>query len=137
MNDTVYIYGLRELDGPIRYIGKTKNTKRRRRQHLTGKHLREWLATFNDPDDLTLEILEEVPVNIGLEREKYYIASFIEQKAELFNIINAHYPSLNPSKLIERELWACTCNKCGFSWETRTNKVPKTCGKCKSIKWDS
>lgn len=30
----------------------------------------------------------------------------------------------------------CRCERCGHTWTTKTDKLPGTCPKCKSIYWD-
>lgn len=30
----------------------------------------------------------------------------------------------------------CVCEKCGHSWKTRTEEVPKVCSKCKRKDWN-
>lgn len=30
----------------------------------------------------------------------------------------------------------CTCKKCGYTWESRTDTKPKSCPACKSYRWD-
>ena len=38
----------------------------------------------------------------------------------------------------EMMIWKCRCVKCGYSWNTRTHALPKSCAslKCHSRKWN-
>ena len=37
----------------------------------------------------------------------------------------------------EKKVCTCTCNKCGYEWQTRTERIPKACPNCKSMRWDA
>lgn len=37
---------------------------------------------------------------------------------------------------VEIKVWECGCERCGHEWETRTDKLPGTCPRCKSPHWN-
>lgn len=39
--------------------------------------------------------------------------------------------------IIKKEVCICKCNKCGYEWQTRTEKIPKACPNCKSMRWNA
>ena len=38
--------------------------------------------------------------------------------------------------ITEKKTLTCTCNKCKYVWHTRTEKIPKACPNCKSMRWN-
>lgn len=77
-----FIYGLKEPDGEIRYVGKADDVKRRLRQHksnarLEKSHKVNWIKScLNRNVEIVLVILEEVEYSLWEEREVYWISQF-------------------------------------------------------------
>lgn len=70
----VYIYGLKDADGIIRYVGKTVNIKRRMYQH---DRYNSWYTGY--------EIFEEANEINWEEREMYWISYYRESSGWLIN----------------------------------------------------
>lgn len=34
-------------------------------------------------------------------------------------------------------VYECVCDKCGRSWQTRNDSIPKVCSYCKSVNWNN
>ena len=88
----VYIYTLSDpRDGKIRYVGKTKNLKQRRHNHLNnlhGKstHKRNWISSLKKENVLPImEIIDEVDQSSWHFWEKFWISQL---KTWGFNLVN-------------------------------------------------
>jgi hypothetical protein len=91
---TILIYGLHDpRDGALRYVGKTKGTLRLRlAQHMTPRELRlqhrraKWLRCLKTmglkPE---ARVIEVATADIWAERERYWIAFYRAQGADLVN----------------------------------------------------
>lgn len=81
MNKT-FIYGLKEENGEIRYIGKSLDPKKRLRQHKSNarkekSHKVSWIKYCqNNNIKIEIVILEECESTIWHEREIYWISHF-------------------------------------------------------------
>ncbi len=79
---TTFIYGIKESNDEIRYVGKSDTPKKRFRQHKTNSrneksHKVDWLRhCIKNNIVLELIILEECPYEIWQERECYWISQF-------------------------------------------------------------
>jgi hypothetical protein len=80
--EKTYIYGLKEKNGEIRYVGKANDPKRRFRQHKNNarketSHKVSWInnCIINDIE-IEMVILEEVNNNEWQDREIYWINKF-------------------------------------------------------------
>ena len=78
--DITYIYGLKEKMGPIRYIGKSDNPKKRLKQHyqyakrFNNTKKATWMnKVIREGGDIILEIIEVVEYSKWQEREIYWI----------------------------------------------------------------
>lgn len=77
-----FIYGLKEPNGEIRYVGKADDVNRRLRQHKSNarkekSHKVSWIKScLNRGIDIELVILEEVGYDVWHEREVYWIKQF-------------------------------------------------------------
>jgi group I intron endonuclease len=93
MPDSTYIYALVDpRTNEIRYIGKSNDIRRRLRGHL------EVIDRYNTPTTSWLKqlrnlglipeirILEEVPIQIWEDKERWWIASFRERNINLTNV---------------------------------------------------
>lgn len=80
--ETTFIYALKEINGEIRYVGKSDDPKRRFRQHKSNarkekSHKVSWIQhCINNNIEIELIILEEVLYNNWQEREIYWIEQF-------------------------------------------------------------
>ncbi len=91
MNDTTSIYALRDpRSDEVRYIGKTDDPHRRWRRHKTeqGQTPRhKWLQTLQELGlEPILEIIEELPASKWAERERFWIAKYLDQGCNLVNL---------------------------------------------------
>lgn len=42
-----------------------------------------------------------------------------------------------PTERLTITILRCTCTRCGGAWDTKTDKVPKVCAKCKTPLWNN
>lgn len=87
----VYIYTLSDGSN-IRYIGKTNNTKDRKRRHLSKYYLKKntyknnWIkSVIKEANNIQIEILDEVPLDEWTYWEQYWIEQFIQWGFNLTN----------------------------------------------------
>lgn len=77
-----YIYGLREKNGEIRYIGKANNPNIRFRQHKSNarkekSHKVSWIKyCLKNNIEIEMVILEECEISNWQEREMFWISQF-------------------------------------------------------------
>ncbi len=38
--------------------------------------------------------------------------------------------------IVEKTVYQCICDKCGWEWTTRSLKLPAVCSRCKNHKWN-
>jgi GIY-YIG catalytic domain len=131
----VTIYALTDPDsGEVRYVGRTaQNPRRRYTQHLSGAEhsTRAWARRLRRRHRWPqLAIIEaDVPVDEGNHRERYWIAYWREQGADLLN--DAPNPKPHP-----RDRGALSCTQCGHRWFPLKG-VPQKCPACHSRLWRS
>ena len=89
---TEYIYFLIcPIDKSVKYVGKSKNPKRRYKQHITKLDKlmtpkRKWLEMLFKNELLpVIEIIEKCESN-GREREQFYVNKYLD------TILNIHNP---------------------------------------------
>ena len=89
----VFIYCLKSPDGEIKYVGKTKNIKRRLSAHLyeangkSKRHVLNWIRSLKAQGlRPTIEVIEECSVDVWQEREKYWISYYREHTDKLCNL---------------------------------------------------
>jgi len=39
-------------------------------------------------------------------------------------------------RLIKVEVWDCTCERCGYRWQSASKELPLCCARCKNVRWD-
>jgi DNA-binding XRE family transcriptional regulator/predicted GIY-YIG superfamily endonuclease len=98
-----FVYGLTDplFAGPVldavRYIGKTDNPMRRYKQHCRADDYStksNWIKSLKAANLLPgLVIIETVERNID-ERERYWIAYYLEKGVELLNVDMAYKPAV-------------------------------------------
>lgn len=111
--ETVQIYGLFDPRHPdvIRYIGKTKEIKKRLRSHLVeakrngGTYKRNWIRSLL-ADGITpfTCVLTEVPINTWTETERMYISKFKETLTNATCGGEGHEPSEETKRKISAAL---------------------------------
>ena len=92
-NTNCFVYCLSEVDGPIRYVGKTEKGLKRIQQHLSEKkkrgkvsHKANWINKLRDTGLLLeVSILEEVSSEVINEAEVFYISYFKSLGFDLTN----------------------------------------------------
>jgi len=82
MNKTTFIYGLKEKDGEVRYVGKSDNPKKRFLTHM-GNYKRDnthktcWIKhCLKNNIEIEIIILEEIDYSLWQEREIFWISQF-------------------------------------------------------------
>ena len=40
------------------------------------------------------------------------------------------------TEIIQKIVFKCTCEKCGKEWESKNDKIPDVCTRCKTYKWN-
>ncbi len=38
--------------------------------------------------------------------------------------------------IVEKTVYQCICDKCGWEWTTRSLKLPAVCSRCKNHNWN-
>lgn len=91
MDETTFIYALADpTTGEVRYVGKSNNPRRRYSSHTTSfryqVHKTNWIKKLREQElKPTLLVLEEVPLSLWQERERFWIAYYREHGANLIN----------------------------------------------------
>jgi predicted GIY-YIG superfamily endonuclease len=79
----------------IKYVGKTNNPEQRLKAHNNktrdlGTHKRNWINKLREEKKKPIfEIIEEVPIELWQEKEKYWIEYYINIGCKLVNNINS------------------------------------------------
>jgi group I intron endonuclease len=87
----IFIYTLEDSNGNVRYIGKTKNIKRRYREHIRNyknskTYVNNWIKSLiKDGESPVISILDEVDYDDSAFFEIYWISQF---KSWGFNLAN-------------------------------------------------
>jgi len=82
MNKFTFIYGLKEIGGEIRYVGKTNNPKKRFNDHMKNykkskSHKNSWIKYCkNNGIKIEMVILEKVDCSKWQQREIFFISHF-------------------------------------------------------------
>lgn len=115
--DAVYIYGLADESGEVRYVGKALNPYNRLRRHITevkrgGKHTykKAWMRKcIAEGKVIHVILLEMVPTSNWPEAECWWIAFFRSIGARLVNQTDGGEGAIN--NLLGRERSAEHCKK--------------------------
>ena len=87
MADQVFIYGLFDASGTLRYVGKAKNLQKRLASHMRDSRTRktpvyDWIRKHGEPEIRVLEVVS----GDWIEAEKRQISNALASGAKLLNL---------------------------------------------------